>query len=57
MIDYKLEHIVSSTGKLGSPPEMIGPVPEAIRVNFYSRGDEITGPRMGGERTHARALE
>jgi Protein of unknown function (DUF3237) len=48
MIDYKLEHIFSYTGTLASPPEMIGPVPEGTRVNFYSTGGEITGPRLRG---------
>jgi hypothetical protein len=48
MIDYKLEHIFSYTGALASPPEMIGPVPEGIRVNFYSSGGEITGPKVRG---------
>ena len=48
MIDYKLEHILSYTGTL-APPEMIGPAPEGIRVNFYSTGGEITGPRIHGK--------
>lgn len=45
MNDYKLEHICSYTGRLTAAPEIIGPVPEGIRVNFYSAGGEITGPR------------
>ncbi|MCI0720612.1 MAG: DUF3237 domain-containing protein [Acidobacteria bacterium] len=49
MIDYKLEHIFSYTGTLASPPEMIGSVPEGTRVNFYSTGGEITGPRIRGK--------
>jgi hypothetical protein len=48
MIDYKLEHILSYTGVLASPPEIIGPLPEGIRVNFYTTGGEITGPRIRG---------
>lgn len=48
MNDYKLEHICSYTGHLINPPEMIGPVPEGIRVNFYSAGGEFTGSKMRG---------
>lgn len=48
MNDYTLEHICSYTGRLRTPPEMIGPVPEGIRVNFYSAGGEFTGPKMRG---------
>jgi hypothetical protein len=49
MIDHKLEHILSYTGELARPPEVIGPVPEGFRVNFYSTGGEITGPRIRGK--------
>ena len=35
MIDYQLEHICSYTATLAAPPEIIGPVPEGIRANFY----------------------
>ena len=34
MFDYELEHILSYAVTL-NPPEVIGPVPEGIRVNFY----------------------
>src|SRR5262245_12552220 len=49
MIDHKLEHILSYTGELATPPELIGPLPEGIRVNFYSTGGEVTGPRIRGK--------
>lgn len=49
MNDYKLEHILSYTGTLASPPETIGPLPEGLRVNFYSTGGEISGPRIRGK--------
>ena len=29
-------------------PEVIGPVPEGIRVNFYVTGGHLAGPRMQG---------
>jgi hypothetical protein len=49
MIDYKLEHIFSFRGIAGGPPEVIGPVPEGIRVNFVLTGGEVTGPRVRGK--------
>ncbi len=33
---------------LENPPEVIGPVPEGIRANFYVTGGEISGPRLQG---------
>lgn len=48
MNDYKLEHVLSYSGTLAAPPETIGPLPEGIRVNFYSTGGEITGPGISG---------
>jgi len=52
MIDYKLDHICSFAvrGTPGIPPEIIGPVAEGVRVNFYSSGGgEVTGPRIRGK--------
>ncbi len=49
MNDYELEHICSYTGTLASPPEVIGPLPEGLRVNFYSTGGNISGPRVQGK--------
>ena len=48
-IDYKLEHILTVTGTLAIPPEVIGPLAEGLRVNFYSTGGEITGPKIRGK--------
>ena len=48
MFDYKLEHLFSYTVTL-EPPEVIGPVPEGIRSNFYVNGGEATGPRVHGK--------
>ncbi len=39
IFDYALEHLFSYTAEL-EPPEMIGPVPEGIRVNFYVTGED-----------------
>lgn len=38
---YQLEHIFSFGAKLENPPEVIGPVSEGIRVNFYCQGGEV----------------
>ena len=35
MFAYGLEHVCSYSAQLQNPPEVIGPVPEGIRVNFY----------------------
>jgi Protein of unknown function (DUF3237) len=42
-----LEHLFSYRAMLGAP-EIIGPVPEGIRVNFYVTGGTIDGPRLHG---------
>ena len=49
MIDYELEHICSYTADLATPPEVIGPVAEGIRANFYVTAGEVTGPRIQGK--------
>ena len=48
MNPYTLEHLLSYRGTLASPPEVIGELPEGIRVTFYSTGGEITGPKVRG---------
>jgi hypothetical protein len=42
MIDYRLDHIMTYTATL-APSEIIGPVPEGVRVNFYVTGGVISG--------------
>ena len=49
MNDYRLDHIFTYTGRLASPPEVIGPLSEGIRVNFYSVGGEMIGPNLRGK--------
>jgi hypothetical protein len=49
VVDFKLEHILSYTGIGGAAPEIIGPLPEGLRVNFYNNGGEILGPRVHGK--------
>ena len=46
MLAYSLEHICSYSAQLQNPPEVIGPVPEGIRVNFYVTSGAVTGPRF-----------
>jgi hypothetical protein len=48
MFDYTMEHVFSYTATLRAPPEVIGPVPEGVRVNFYVTGGQVTGPRLQG---------
>ena len=48
MLPYSLEHICSYSAKLQNPPEVIGPVAEGIRVNFYVTSGEVTGPKIRG---------
>ncbi len=48
MYDYNLEHIFSYTMTV-HPPEVIGPVPEGARANFYASGGEVTGPKVHGK--------
>jgi hypothetical protein len=47
--DYSLEHIFSYSAILKNPPEIIGPVPEGIRANFYVTGGEVKGPKLNGK--------
>ena len=48
MFDYRLEHLFSYTATL-SPPEVIGPLPEGMRANFYATGGEVSGPKLRGK--------
>ena len=47
MFDYRLEHIMSLTARLGDR-EVIGPVPGGLRVNVHVTGGEVTGPQVSG---------
>jgi Protein of unknown function (DUF3237) len=48
MFAYSLEHICSYCAQLQNPLEVIGPVPEGIRINFYVTSGEVTGPKIRG---------
>ena len=47
MFEYKIDHIMSYNATL-TAPEVIGEVPEGIRVNFFTGGN-ITGPKVFGK--------
>ena len=49
MNEYSLEHVLSFTGIGEAAPEMIGAVPEGLRVNFYNAGGTVVGPRIRGK--------
>lgn len=48
MIDYALEYVFSYNAKL-HPPEVIGPVPEGLRINRHISGGEVHGPNLRGK--------
>lgn len=48
MFKYDLEHVMSYTVRL-NPPEIIGPVSEGLRVNFYVASGEVNGPKVYGK--------
>lgn len=47
--NYELEYVTSYSARLDPAPEVIGPTPEGIRVNFYVTGGEVDGPRLRGK--------
>ena len=48
MFDYSIQPIFSYTAQLAQPLEVIGPVPEGIRINFYVTGGSVQGERLSG---------
>jgi hypothetical protein len=49
MLSYHLDHVCSYTAQMQSPPEVIGPVAEGLRLNSYMAGGEVTGPHLQGK--------
>ena len=49
MFDYTMEHICSYSATLQNPPEVIGPLPEGLRLNVYVTGGEVKGPKLQGK--------
>ena len=47
MLPFELESLFSFTAK-NRPPEVIGPLPDGIRVNFYCAGGRVEGARLSG---------
>jgi len=48
MFEYRLEHILFYAAKLGTR-ELIGNVPDGVRVNVHVIGGEVMGPRISGK--------
>ncbi|NKF21861.1 DUF3237 domain-containing protein [Solimonas marina] len=42
------EHLFALRAQLQAPPEVIGPVPEGLRMTFYIAGGRVDGPRLRG---------
>jgi hypothetical protein len=51
VIEYRLEHVLTfaGLGAQGVPPEVLGAMPEGLRVNFYIAGGEFEGPELRGK--------
>ena len=49
MATANLEYLFSYNVGLRMPPEVIGEVPEGIRINIYLTGGDISGPRLNGK--------
>jgi hypothetical protein len=52
LFPYSMQHIFSYLARLEKLPEVIGPVPEGILVNFYVAGGEVHGPSLNGKFRH-----
>jgi hypothetical protein len=48
LIPYELDLLFSYRLEFDLPPEVIGPVPGGLRVNFSFIGGEFNGPRLHG---------
>ena len=48
MRQAKLEHVMSYNALL-APAEIIGPLPESLRINFYVTSGTVTGPGLSGK--------
>jgi hypothetical protein len=46
-LQNNLEYVMSYTATL-KEPEVIGPLPEGLRLNFYVTGGEVIGPKIKG---------
>jgi hypothetical protein len=48
MFTYEAQHLFSYSATVAAP-EIIGPVPDGIPINFSVTGGEATGPRVTGK--------
>lgn len=47
--NLSFRHLYSMRCKLQSPPELLGPTPSGLRMNFYFLGGELEGERLKGQ--------
>src|SRR5436305_9536444 len=48
MIEYSVEHLCSFAGVGGEKPEVVGPTPEGLKINFHLSGGRVSGPKING---------
>lgn len=48
MLAYRLEHVFTYSVAI-QPPEVLGPVPDDIRINFYVAEGKVWGPKCQGK--------
>ncbi len=48
MIEHQPEYVFSYTASL-NPPEIVGDVPEGLRVNYWVTGGDVEGPKLQGK--------
>lgn len=48
MLEYRLEHAFTYVVTV-QPPEVLGPVPDDIRINFYAADGKVWGPKCQGK--------
>jgi len=48
MIEHQMEHIFTYSAAL-NPPEVVGEVPEGLRVNYWVAGGDVDGSKLKGK--------
>jgi len=49
MFNYAVDHIFSYSVSLDPNMEVIGPIPEGLRINVYIQGGEVNGAKVNGK--------
>ena len=47
-LKYTLDYLMSYNATL-DPPEIVGPTPDGLRMNYYVTGGEVSGPKIQGK--------